>query len=80
MICGKLVINCRSMKNKHFSLTLPLSNSEQTHAGKCRNVTHYSTWLNIMGLILLGSFLIAEVRLADAFTAHITPGLQALSR
>lgn len=75
MICGKLVINCRSMKNKHFSLTIPLSHTEQTHAGKFRNVTHYSKWLNTMGLILLGSFVVAEVSLAGTFTAWITPQL-----
>lgn len=78
MICGKLVISCRSMKNKHFSLTLPLSHTEQTHAGKCRNVTHCSKRLNTMGLILLGSFLVAEVSLADTFPARVTLRLYAL--
>lgn len=75
MICGELVINCRTMKTKHFSLTLPLSHTEQTHAGKFRNVTHYSKWLNTMGLILLGLFLVADVSSADTFTAQITPQL-----
>lgn len=79
MICGKLVISCRSMKNKHFSLTLPLSHTEQTHAGKCRNVTRCSKRLNTMGLILLGSFLVAEVSLAVTFTARVSPRLYALS-
>lgn len=68
MICG-------SMKNKRPSLALPLGHAEQTHAGKCRNVTRCSKQLNTMGLISVGSFLVAEVSLADTFTAQITPQL-----
>lgn len=75
MICGKLVINCGSMRNKCSSLALPLGHAEQTHVGKFRNVTCYSKHLNTMGLISVGSFLVAEVGLADTFTARITPQL-----
>lgn len=67
MICGKLVINCRSMKTKHFSLTLPLSHTEQTHAWKFRNITRYSKWLNTMDWISLGWFLVTERSLAATF-------------
>lgn len=78
MICGKLVINCRSMKNKQFSLTLLLSHTEQTHAGKFRNVTHYSKCLNTTGLFLQGSFLIAAVALAHTSESWVTLRVQAL--
>lgn len=62
-----MVINCRSMKTKHFSLTLPLSHTEQTHALKFRNVPRYSEWLNTMDWISLGWFLVAELSFAATF-------------